>query len=763
MKRAGEDRERARPRRLRGRAFVVWGLAAALGAALAASDAPAQEHDGGGALARLTPWKPAAQGSAGGLHQAAQALERRPADVDRLRLLAADAEPGNWMSHGRDYGEQRFSPLAAIDADNVKRLAPAWVFETGTYRGMEATPLVIDGVMYATGIWSIVYALDAATGEELWTYDPEVPRAKGRDACCDVVNRGLAAWKGRLYLGTLDGRLVCLDAASGKPLWETQTVDPDQPYTITGAPRVVDDKVIIGNGGAEFGVRGYFGAYDAASGRPLWRFYTVPASYEGPHEQPELAMAARTWSPDSMWESGLGGTVWDSMAYDADLDLLYVGTGNASIYNRELRSPGGGDNLFVSSILAIDPDDGQLMWHYQTTPGDQWDFTATQSIILADLDIDGRRRRVLMQAPKNGFFYVLDRVTGELLAAEPYVDRSWATHVDPATGRPVARDEATWSGKRTMVTPGIVGGHNWHPMSFSPQTGLAYIPTFESLYLFKPLGSFEFQPRAFNTAEDWAGVTSEIEGYESFARGGNVAHLTAFDPVAGEVRWRIPFPMEIPAGTLATAGGLVFQGRTSGTLAAWDARYGMKLWEGATGTGIIAPPVTYMAGGRQYVAVLAGVGGSQGGHYTTIDDTNAGRIVAFALDGKATVGAAEARSPGVVEIPRVEASAETLARGRELYASNCGRCHGLAAVSSGLYPDLRYSLKDAFAAWDRIVLEGLFENRGMASFADLISAEDSAAIRAYVSSRAHHEPGFSERLAAWLTGKVRIPAGWLAD
>lgn len=681
--------------------------------------------------------------------------------VSGERIIEADAR--EWLSHGRDYAEQRFSPLKSINRENVDELGLAWSYETGTHRGMESTPLVIDGVLYATGTWSVVYALDAASGEELWSYDPKVPRAKGRDACCDVVNRGLAAWKDRLYLGTLDGRLVAIDRTNGKPVWETMTVDPDQPYTITGAPRVIDGKVIIGNGGAEFGVRGYFGAYDADTGRRLWRFYTVPSSPDGPHEHKELETAAATWARDSMWETGLGGTVWDSMAYDPELDLLYVGTGNATIYNRELRSPGGGDNLFVSSILAIDPDDGQLLWHYQTTPGDHWDYTATQSIILADLPIGGRTRKVLMQAPKNGFFYVLDRLTGELLSAEPYIERSWATHIDKDTGRPVTRDEAEWSNKTALVTPGIVGGHNWHSMAFSPKTGLAYIPTFESLYLFEPDRAFAYQPGAINTAEDWRAITKELEGYELFARGSNRAHITAFDPARGEVAWQIPFDQEIPAGILATGGDLIFQGRTTGTIAAYDAHHGVRLWEHATGSGIIAAPISYEVGGEQYVAIVTGVGGSQGGHYTTIANRNAGSILAFKLGANEAAPHVETAAPRRVEIPRVEASAERIDEGRGLYATHCGRCHGMAAVSSGLYPDLRYSLEGIHEVWQPIVMEGLFASRGMAAFSDLITADQAEAIRAYVSSRAHHEPSIPERFAAWLVGKLRIPANWLAD
>ncbi|MFP8880888.1 MAG: PQQ-dependent dehydrogenase, methanol/ethanol family, partial [Myxococcota bacterium] len=457
--------------------------------------------------------------------------EARTGNVDAARIIAADSEPGSWLTHGRTYDEQRFSPLTAINTESVSRLGLAWSYMTGTRRGLEATPIVVDGVMYATGSWSVVYALDARTGRELWKYDPEVPKAKGRDACCDVVNRGVAVWKGRVYVGTIDGRLVALDAATGKPVWDVLTIDPNQAYTITGAPRIVKGRVIIGNGGAEFGVRGYFSAYDAATGEMLWRFFTVPANHDGPFEHPELERAAATWSRESMWASGLGGTVWDSMAYDPELDLLYVGVGNSSVYNREVRSPGGGDNLFLASILAVRPETGRLVWHYQTTPGEHWDYTAVQHMILADLEIGGRVRKVLMQAPKNGFFYVLDRATGELLSAEKYTYISWATHVDLATGRPVERPDASWSKQTAIVSPDPGGGHNWHPMAFSPRTGWVYIPARQFAFPYTPDLRFELKPRTFNTGEDWGEMTKSFEGFEDALRTCSPTNITAWDPV----------------------------------------------------------------------------------------------------------------------------------------------------------------------------------------------------------------------------------------
>jgi quinohemoprotein ethanol dehydrogenase len=348
--------------------------------------------------------------------------------VDGNRIINADEEPGNWLSHGRTYDEQRFSPLDQINDENIGELGLAWSYPTEVQRGHEATPIVVDGVMYFTLPWSVVVALDAKTGQRLWQYDPLVDRAWGRNACCDVVNRGVAIWNGMIYVGTIDGRLVALDAKSGEGLGKTDHRQRPPVHHHRRA-RVVKDKVIIGNGGAELGVRGYFSAYDAATGEQAWRFYTVPGDPSKPFEHPELEKAAETWNGE-WWEIGGGGTVWDSMAFDPELNTLYVGTGNGSPWNREIRSPGGGDNLFLSSILAIDPDNGRLKWHYQTTPADNWDYTATQHIILADMTIDGQERKVLMQAPKNGFFYVLDRETGELLSAENYVDITWATHVD---------------------------------------------------------------------------------------------------------------------------------------------------------------------------------------------------------------------------------------------------------------------------------------------------------------------------------------------
>ncbi len=695
---------------------------------------------------------------------AAEPASEGPAgNVDAARIIAADSEPGSWLAHGRTYDEQRFSPLTAVNTESVSQLGLAWSYMTGTRRGLEATPIVVDGVMYATGSWSVVYALDAKTGRELWKFDPEVPKAKGRDACCDVVNRGVAVWQGRVYFGTIDGRLVALDAATGKTVWDVLTVDAKQAYTITGAPRIVKGRVIIGNGGAEYGVRGYFSAYDAATGELLWRFFTVPANHDGPFEHPEVEQAAATWSRDSMWESGLGGTVWDSMAYDPELDLLYVGVGNSSVYNREIRSPGGGDNLFLASILAVRPETGELVWHYQTTPGEHWDYTAVQHMILADLEIGGSVRKVLMQAPKNGFFYVLDRATGELLSADQYTYISWATHVDLTTGRPIERPEASWSKRRAIVAPDPAGGHNWHPMAFSPRTGWVYIPTRRFAFPYTPDPKFEMKPHTFNTGEDWTEVTKGVEGFIDAGRVCSPTDITAWDPVRKQAAWRVDRDTEVPGGLLATAGDLLFQGDGTGFFRAYDARDGTKLWESRVGIGIIAAPISYAIDGEQYVAVLAGVGGGDGIHRQKVDYVNDGRILAWKLGGKAPMPAVRKQAERVVQAPKMELSPPRIEHGRELYSRHCAHCHGMATRNSTLIPDLKTVDAQVHRNWNAIVLGGTRANQGMASFADVLDADGAEAIHTYVVSRALHEPTLLESVASFVGQYACVPVEWMTD
>jgi quinohemoprotein ethanol dehydrogenase len=649
--------------------------------------------------------------------------------IDDPALRNADNRAGDWITHGRTYSEARFSPLKRIDASNVKNLGLAWAFDTETTRGLEATPIVIGGVIYTTGSWSVVYAIDARSGKQIWKWDPQVPRSYGQRACCDVVNRGVAVYKGKVYVGTLDGRLAALDAETGKPLWQVITVDQSLPYTITGAPRVVKGKVIIGNGGAEFGVRGYVSAYDAETGKLAWRFYTVPGDPSKPFESPALERAAKTWNGE-WWKIGGGGTVWDSLAYDPELDLLYVGTGNGSPWNREIRSPGGGDNLYLSSILALRPDTGEMVWHYQTTPGDTWDFTATQHMILADLEINGRKRKTLMQAPKNGFFYVLDRATGELISAEPYISPSWAKEVDKKTGRPVETPGARYKEALTLVKPGALGGHNWQPMSFNPETGLVYIPAQDALFVYSNDKQFKYRPGTWNTGTDF----SVLKTAPPFMPTG---HLLAWDPVAQKERWRVPYKSIWNGGTLTTAGNLVFEGTADGRFVAYSADTGAKLWEVSVGVGIIAAPITYEVDGAQYVSVMAGWGGAfaLAGGTATGNANGSGMLLTFALDAKQPLpDSISIKLPSVTTIA-FDASPEKIDAGAGAYAQWCGACHGLGAVSGGATPDLRYSSPAVFNNLADIILEGKRGGQGMPGFKQWLNASDVDAIRAFLLKR----------------------------
>ncbi len=675
------------------------------------------------------------------------------ASVNAQRLRAADKEPGNWMSHGRTYSEQRFSPLAQINAKNVSSLGLAWSYDMETQRGIEATSLVVDGVMYTTSAWSIVRALDARTGKLLWTFDPKVPKEKAKHTCCDVVNRGVAVWKGQVFFGSLDGRLFALNAQNGKVKWEVATFDPALPYTITGAPRVVKDKVLIGNGGAEFGVRGFLGAYNVKDGSLAWRFYTVPGDPALGFENDAMKMAAKTWNGEWWKLGGGGGTVWDSMAYDPKLDLLYFGVGNGTPWNQEIRSPGGGDNLFLSSIVAVRPDTGEYVWHYQTTPGESWDYTATQSIILANIKLDGEPRQVLMQAPKNGFFYVLDRKTGELLSADNYINITWATHVDMETGRPVEVPGARYKDTPFTLFPSYLGGHNWHPMSFSPKTGLVYIPVLDIPAVYAQPENFKYNPGVSNTGTD--GVLGSLpDGQaERDAIGALVkGRLLAWDPVKQQEAWRVEYQGPWNGGTLATAGNLVFQGTADGKFVAYRANNGDKLWDFATQTGVVAPPISYEIDGEQYISVNVGWGGAFAlvfGEYVQAESLpNVSRVLTFKLGAKAELPPVTWNPAVVFNPPELTASPETIELGFVTYQDVCMGCHGLNAVSGLIIPDLRgsaYLWDDK--GWEAVVRGGQLKDRGMASFADNINVEQAQAIRSYVIQQAQRGQALQKKAA----------------
>ncbi|MDE2806397.1 MAG: PQQ-dependent dehydrogenase, methanol/ethanol family [Gemmatimonadota bacterium] len=542
-----------------------------------------------------------------------------------------DRGVSEWPMHGRDAAETRYSPLDQINTDNVGGLRLAWRWEIPkTGARLETTPLVVDGMLYATGALSFVFALDAATGEEIWRWDPGIPDAEngGPRACCGDVNRGVAVDGDIVYAALLDGRLVALDRHDGSVRWTTQTTLPGSDYTITGAPRVAGGAVIIGNGGAEYGVRGYVTAYDAETGEQLWRTYTVPGNPALGFESEAMRAAAETWTGE-WWIAGGGGTVWDAMVHDESAGLFYIGTGNGSPWNRDHRSPGGGDNLYLSAIVALDAANGSIVWHYQTTPGDDWDYTATQPLMLLDLEIGGRDRRVIVQAPKNGFFYVVDRITGELISAEAFADDlTWASSVDPETGRPIETPEARYgmNGRGVYLAPGPRGAHNWHTMSFNPETGLVYLPATNNNYYYEMTGTYEYERGRWNTgtARGDAGRRPERPALK-----GPANLLLGWDPAENREVWRVP-ARGGHGGTMTTAGNLVFWA-TGSNLAAVDARTGQELWSADVGAGA-GSPVTYSIDGRQYVSIAAGRVSTVGAPY----------IWTFALDTGA--GPAEAAS-----------------------------------------------------------------------------------------------------------------------
>jgi quinohemoprotein ethanol dehydrogenase len=676
------------------------------------------------------------------------------AGVDGARI--ANPAAGEWLDNGRSYSAQRFSPLNAINTSNVKNLGVTWEYRTYSIRALEGSPIVVGGVMYITAAWSKVWALDAKTGKELWAYDPQVPGAWARFACCDVPNRGVAVWNGAVYVGTLDGRLVKLDAATGAPLWDINTIDAKHTYSITGAPRIIDGLVVIGNSGSEYDARGYISAYRADTGKLAWRFYTVPGD---PHDKPEnaaMAAAMKTWSDHGgkqpWWKLGGGGSAWDSMTYDPALDLLYVGTGNSPPRNRGNRSSGGGDNLYLSSILAIKASTGELAWYYQTTPGDTGDFDSASHMILADLTIDGKRRHVIMQAPKNGFFYVIDRATGKLISAKPFTVVNWANGIDMKTGRPIENPQA----RNKVVMPQQTGGHNWQPMAFSPQTGLVYIPAMDGAAIFAPQEKFGWRSRAWNTGNDFAAVSKAVlAAIESgHPPPPPMGYIKAWDPVAQKEVWHQPLGGNWNGGLLATAGGLVFGGAADGVFAAYDAKTGARLWSMDLKTGILAPPVSYAIDGQQYIALLAGWGGAGG--LASLKDpttavvkygTNQGRLFVFKLGGRQTVAALKPEGIPSAEPPPQTANAATIAKGFDTFHRNCTVCHGFFAESDGVLPDLRTVPPEVWNQYDDIILGGAMADGGMAAFKDL-KKDDVTAIRAYVLDRAH---------ALWDAKKGRKP------
>jgi quinohemoprotein ethanol dehydrogenase len=689
-----------------------------------------------------------------------------PGNVDAERLKHADAEPQNWLTTGRDQNSTNFSPLEQINADTVKRLGFAWEYNLGEpMRGQEATPLVIDGVMYTSGTWGYVYAVDAASGKEMWKYDPKPDYFMGRNPCCDLVNRGVAVWKGKVYVASVDGRLHALNAANGQKLWEVDTiVDHALPYSSTGAPQIAGGVVVIGNGGADMGhggVRGYVSAYDLDSGKLKWRFYTVPGAVGQPYENPELAAADKTWDKHRAPQFKGGATVWNAFAYDPDLNLLYFGTANAAPYDLRQLGPAKLDSLYAASLIALDAGTGRMAWYYQTTPRDSWDYDAVQKLTLADLTIDGEQHAVIMQANKNGFFYVLDRKSGKLVSANKFAFANWASYVDMKSGRPVVSAANTdWYSSPKTVYPSWFGAHTWNPDAYSPQTKLDYIPVVDVPAIWVDLehnggplkyleGFFTVQGIVPDDTYDASDATRIYGPVPDLAAVKSLRHvkavreiIRAWDPVAKKAVWEHETSSGIrgyDGGVLSTAGNLVLQGRGSGELFVYAADSGKVLKVLKTGTHMMAAPMTYAVKGEQYVAVQAGYGGTGitvgpiPPSSAALKYQNINRIIAFKLGGGAVPLPPARTEPPMDKPPEQKASKAQIDAGELVFVAQCTRCHQLGP---SITPDLRKLNDGLHLAFKDILLRGALAPAGMEKFSDILSEQDADNVHAYLIDQA---------------------------
>jgi quinohemoprotein ethanol dehydrogenase len=696
-------------------------------------------------------------------------------DVDSVRLRAADLQPQNWFTLGRDQNQTYYSPLTTIDAGNVSRLGFAWDYDLGTARGQEATPIVVDGIMYTSGTWGYVYALDAAIGKELWKFDPKADPRAARNPCCDLVNRGVAVWKGKVFVASVDGRLHALDAKTGKELWSADTIiDHGLPYSSTGAVYIAGDLAVIGNSGADMdkgGVRGYVSAYDVETGKLAWRFYTVPGAPGQPPEDPAMVLAAKTWNSHRSAVYKGGGTVWDGFAYDPDLKLVYFGTANPAPYDLRLLDGKPGDALFTDSIVALHADTGRLAWYYQTTPADHWDFDACQKLVLADLKIGGATHPVIMQANKNGFFYVLDRATGKLISAKNFTFVNWASGIDIKTGRPRLTKQANWYSGPKIVYPSWAGGHSWQPMSFNPMTGLVYIPAIDAPSVWIDLlhngGRIKFVNSFFtdlgvfpDKTYDAAALKPDYGPLPNRKKLEATRHvkllrelIRAWDPIGQKIVWEHETTSGLrgyDGGVMSTAGNLVFQGRGNGELWVYAAGTGKVLKIIETGSHVMAAPVTYAAGGVQYVAVQTGYGGTGMGvgpippTSAALKYENENRIIAFKLDG-GDVPNPKTRSDELSPKPPADKASPTeIEAGETKFIEQCSRCHTLGP---NITPDLRKMPPEVHDKFKDILLGGAFAPSGMESFGDILSEKDVENIHAYLineSWRAYRKQQASE-------------------
>jgi quinohemoprotein ethanol dehydrogenase len=664
---------------------------------------------------------------------------KSPLQIDDASI--ADSQQTNeWLAYGRTHSETRFSPVKDINVDTVDSLGVDWYLDLPDDVGLIGTPLVVDGVLYFAGTMNVIRAVNASTGELLWEYDPQVAKeVEGHKQAGWVHSRGLSFYEDKLLAATWDGRLLALDAKSGELLWSTRTFGLDEALYITGMPKAFKGMVLVGNGGTEAGpTRGFVTAYDVETGKEVWKFYIVPGNPQEGFENEAMRMAASTWT-GKWWELGGGGNAWHGFTYDEELDVLYIGTGNGAPWNRKVRSPGGGDNLFLCSVVALDPDTGEYLWHYQTTPGESWDYNSNMDIVLADLQIDGRNVKALLHAPKNGFFYVIDRETGKLVSAEPFVETTWASHIDMETGRPVEVPGARYEDGVQVITPSLYGAHSWHAMSYNPDTGLVYLPTIHHAAEYDDTDyDVDWRTQAFKggTAVAWVEPVAQPRDY--------LGSLQAWDPVTQKAVWSVPQADSWNAGTLTTAGNLVFQGRSDGLLIAYDARNGKQLWSFDLGLGISAPPITYKLDGKQYVALLVGYGGGAAGKIGNRDPAlgwaygvHTRRLVAFALDSTTKLPEQpEPHSPK--PLPASFDVDKNLAESGETqwWDRGCFGCHGRDVVAGGMAPDLRASgVPLSSSVFENIVRGGAKTDRAMPAFPD-ITDEELLALRHYIRAQA---------------------------
>jgi quinohemoprotein ethanol dehydrogenase len=662
-----------------------------------------------------------------------------PVAVDQARLLKGTDDPHQWSTYGGNYGEHRFSPLTAINDGNVKNLGLAWYGDYDTNLNMHGSPLYVDGVIYVSTSRNWVHAFDARTGRKIWTYAPQqVPHSNLGQA-----NKGIAAYNGKIYIGLVDSRMVAIDAKTGKAVWENDIApvslvgaDMVKAYSISMPPRIAKGKVFVGASGAEYGGRGFIVALDAETGKELWRFWTVPGDPAKGADQPHLVAARKTWPANrEYWKQGGGGTIWDATVYDPVTDLLYFGTGNGTPWNREMRDATSGDNLYVASVVAVDPDTGKYVWHYQETPGDSWDYDATSPMVVTDLVLGGRKQHVIVHPSKNGFIYVFEAASGKLLSADKFVDVTWASGIDMKTGRPIEVPGARHEKEPFNVSPNPAGAHTWHPNAFSPVTGLVYIPTRQNYAQFSPQTMPASGVAPLGSSFRYNNFPADLKPHNKTADEG---YLQAWDPVARKMVWESE--RETPrgsAGAMVTAGNIVFMGNSAGKkLRAFNAKTGAKLWEFDAQTDVYAAPITYELDGVQYIAASVGGTTAAGDYFAP----SYGRMLVFKVGGTVKLPANAPYTPRQLNPPPATASAAVVARGAQVYADNCSVCHGTNAVTlrDSNAPLLTTTpLLHVQQGFDQVVLQGGRVDRGMPDFRDKLTPADSAAVLSYVVSRAN--------------------------